>query len=120
MGKDFYANNGCILLDGCEIKIGDYVKLAPNVQIYTAEHPLDHVERRAVESGRPVTIGDDVWIGGGAIILPGVTIGNRAVVAAGAVVTKDVQADTIVAGCPARVIRDLHSDPPVVVSTPRR
>ena len=82
--------------------------LAPGVQIYTATHPLDATERRSVEFAKPVTIGDDVWIGGGAIILPGVRIGSRVVIAAGAVVAKDVDDDVMVGGVPARVIKKLR------------
>ena len=76
VGRNFYANYGCVLLDCAKITIGDNVFLAPNVQIYTAGHPLDAVERRTVEFAKPITIGNDCWIGGAAIILPGITIGG--------------------------------------------
>ena len=108
VGRNFYANYGCVLLDCAKITIGDNVFLAPNVQIYTAGHPLDAVERRTVEFAKPITIGNDCWIGGAAIILPGITIGDRVVIGAGAVVTKDVPDDCVVAGAPARRIRSLR------------
>lgn len=108
VGAGFYCNFNCVILDVAPVRIGDRVLLAPAVQIYTATHPLDASTRVAgLESGQPVTIGNDVWIGGGAIILPGVTIGDRAVIGAGSIVTRDVPADVVVAGNPARVLRTL-------------
>ncbi|MGQ7790952.1 sugar O-acetyltransferase [Faunimonas sp. B44] len=105
-GEGGFVNYGCIFLDCARIAIGDRVQIAPAVQIYTATHPLDAATRASgLESALPVTIGDDVWIGGGAIVLPGVTIGDRAVIGAGAVVTCDVPADSLAAGNPARVLR---------------
>jgi maltose O-acetyltransferase len=86
-----------------QVRIGNNCLFGPAVQIYTATHPLDAAERRGgLEYAKPITIGDDVWVGGGAIICPGVSIGNRCVIAAGSVVTKNVPDDTIVAGNPAR------------------
>ncbi|WP_077306590.1 maltose O-acetyltransferase [Terribacillus halophilus] len=106
LGANFYANFDCVMLDTCEIKIGDNCMLAPGVHIYTATHPLHPVERNSgYELGKPVTIGDNVWIGGRAIINPGVTIGHNAVIASGAVVTKDVPANTVVGGNPAKTIK---------------
>ena len=106
IGEKFYANFGCVLLDCAPITIGANVMLAPNVQIYTAHHPLDAQTRiSGPELASPITIGDNVWIGGGAIILPGISIGDNAIVGAGSVVTRDVEANTIVAGNPARVLR---------------
>ncbi|MDX2177532.1 MAG: sugar O-acetyltransferase [Candidatus Sumerlaeia bacterium] len=106
IGEDFFANFGCVVLDVCEVRIGRSVFLAPGVHIYTAEHPLDPAARTSGgEMGRPVTIGDRVWIGGGAIILPGVAIGEDAVVAAGAVVARDVPAGALVGGVPARFMK---------------
>jgi maltose O-acetyltransferase len=106
VGDNFYANFGCVLLDCAPITIGRGVMLAPGVHIYTAHHPLDVPTRASgLELASPVTIGNDVWIGGGAIILPGVTIDDGAVVGAGSVVTRDVEASVIVAGNPARVLR---------------
>lgn len=109
-GKAFFANFDCVFLDVCEIRFGDRCMLGPGVHIYTATHPLDPVERSSGrEYGIPVRIGDDVWIGGGALILPGVTIGNRAIIASGAVVTKDVPSDVVVGGNPARIIKQLKA-----------
>jgi len=108
VGDDFFMNFNCCILDDAPVKIGNNVMLAPFVQIYTATHPLDHNERKSgYEYAKPVTIGNDVWIGGGAIICPGVTIGDRAVIAAGEVVTKDVPEAVVVGGNPARVIKEI-------------
>ncbi|CEG25578.1 maltose O-acetyltransferase [Bacillus sp. B-jedd] len=105
-GDNFYANFNCVILDVCEVRFGDNCMLAPGVHIYTATHPLHPVERNSGrEFGKPVTIGNNVWIGGSAVINPGVTIGDNAVIASGAVVTKDVPANTVVGGNPARVIK---------------
>lgn len=109
VGSNFYANVGCVFLDVAEIRIGDNCFLGPAVKLYTASHPVDAVRRRTVEFGRPITIGDDVWIGGDAVVCPGVTIGSRVVIAAGAVVTEDVPDDVIVAGVPAKVKRKLST-----------
>ena len=109
VGENFYANFDCIMLDVCEIKIGDNCLLAPGVHIYTAAHPLHPVERNSgKEFGKPVTIGDNVWIGGGAIINPGVHIGDNVVIASGAVITKDVPDNVVVGGNPARVIKEIE------------
>lgn len=109
MGHHVFVNAGCTFLDGAFIRIGNYTLIGPSVQIYTPHHPLGYRERRLEkEFAYPVTIGDDCWIGGGVIVCPGVTIGDRAVVAAGSVVTKDVPADTLVAGNPAIVKRILN------------
>jgi maltose O-acetyltransferase len=105
VGENFYCNFNVILLDCNKINIGNNVFLAPGVQILTASHPIDAVERRSVEFALPVTIGNDVWIGANALILPGVTVGSRVVIAAGAVVNKDVEDDVVVAGVPARVVK---------------
>jgi maltose O-acetyltransferase len=103
LGQRVFINFNCVILDVAQVTIGDDTRIGPAVQIYTAEHPLDADERRnGLESGRPVTIGSNVWIGGGAIILPGVTIGDDAVIGAGSVVTHDVPARARVAGNPAR------------------
>ena len=106
VGERFYANVGCVFLDCAPVTIGDRVKLGPNVQLLAVSHPLDRTLRaRGLEYGEPIEIGDDVWIGGGAILLPGVSVAEGAVVGAGSVVTRDVPADTIVAGNPARPVR---------------
>lgn len=108
LGESFYANFDCVMLDVCPIHIGDNCMLAPGVHIYTATHPLDPVERNSgVEYGKPVNIGHNVWIGGRAVINPGVTIGDNAVIASGAVVVKDVPANVVVGGNPARIIKHL-------------
>ena len=103
-GRNLFVNYDCIFLDVAPIDIGDDVQIAPAVQLYTATHPLDAAVRRSgLESGRPIRIGHNVWIGGGAIVLPGVTIGDDAVIGAGSVVTRDVPAGSVVVGNPARV-----------------
>jgi maltose O-acetyltransferase len=103
VGERFYANTGCVVLDCEAVEIGARVKLGPGVQLLAVSHPLDATQRAlGLEYGEPISIGDDVWIGGGAIVLGGVTIGDRAVVGAGSVVTHDVPADAVVAGNPAR------------------
>ena len=108
VGENFFANYNFIVLDGNYVRIGDNVWIAPNVGIYAAGHPLDVEDRIGGEEyAFPVTIGDNVWIGGGVTIIGGVTIGRNAVVAAGSVVIRDVPPDTLVAGNPARVIRKL-------------
>ncbi|WP_348652863.1 sugar O-acetyltransferase [Polyangium sp. y55x31] len=105
-GDSLYMNFGCVLLDCNRIDIGHRALLGPNVHIYTATHPLDAALRASGrELAKPVRIGNDVWIGGGAIVLPGVTIGDGAVIGAGSVVTKDVAAGWVVAGNPARPIK---------------
>ncbi|MFT6898909.1 MAG: maltose O-acetyltransferase [Paraglaciecola sp.] len=107
-GKNFYANHNVVILDAAPVTFGDDVMLAPGVLISTASHPLDGAKRKkGLELALPITIGSNVWIGMGAKILDGVTIGDNAVVAAGAVVNKDVAANTVVAGVPATVIRQL-------------
>lgn len=103
LGDDVFFNYGCVLLDVCPIRIGDKTQIGPMVQILTADHPRDAATRDAgLEFGRAIEIGRNVWIGGGAMILPGVTIGDDVVVGAGAVVTRDVPTGTTVAGNPAR------------------
>lgn len=105
LGESVYFNFNCVLLDVCRIRIGGFTLVGPAVQIYTPLHPMDAATRRVQEFGKPVDIGNDVWIGGGAIILPGVTIGDRAVIGAGSVVTRDIPAGVFAAGNPCRVIR---------------
>lgn len=107
LGEKVYFNFDCVILDVCEVRIGDHVFVAPGVHIYTATHPLEAELRRTQEFGKPVAIGSDVWIGGKAIICPGITIGDRSVIGAGSVVTKDVPAGVVVAGNPAKVIREI-------------
>jgi maltose O-acetyltransferase len=103
LGSDVFLNFNCIILDVVQVIIGSGTQIGPAVQIYAADHPRDPAVRKSgAELGRPVEIGENVWIGGGAIILPGVTIGNDAVVGAGAVVTRDVASGKTVVGNPAR------------------
>lgn len=103
LGDHVFLNYGCVLLDVCPIRIGDRTQIGPQVQILTADHPRDPAVRdQGLEFGRPITIGRNVWIGGGAILLPGVTVGDDAVIGAGAVVTRDVAAGTTIGGNPAR------------------
>ncbi|WP_267640586.1 maltose acetyltransferase domain-containing protein [Haloarchaeobius amylolyticus] len=109
LGDDFFANYDCTFLDVCPIEFGDECMLGPSVHVYTATHPLDATERTSgLESGKPVTVGDRVWVGGQAVINPGVTVGDDAVIAAGAVVTDDVPANVVVGGNPARVVKELE------------
>lgn len=108
LGDNVFFNFNCVVLDVALVTIGNNVMLGPNVQLYTATHSLDAQHRRSgLEAGRPITIGDDCWIGGGAIINPGITIGARSVIGAGSVVTKDIPADVFAAGNPCQVIRHL-------------
>jgi maltose O-acetyltransferase len=103
IGDGAFLNFGCVILDVVKVDIGARTQIGPNVQILTADHPRDAATRAGgLEFGRPIIIGENVWIGGGAIILPGVTIGDGAVVGAGAVVTRDVTAGVTVVGNPAR------------------
>jgi maltose O-acetyltransferase len=107
-GRKVYMNFDCVILDVAEVTIGDYCLFGPAVHVYTATHPLDHELRRRQEFAKPVRIGADVWVGGGAIILPGVSIGERTVIGAGSVVTRDMPSDVLAAGNPCRVIRALR------------
>ncbi|MCH5463753.1 sugar O-acetyltransferase [Levilactobacillus tujiorum] len=109
VGEDFFANYDCVMLDVGPIHIGKHCLLGPKVQIYSVNHPADPKLRRngAMGIGKPVTFGDDVWVGGGAIICPGVTLGNNVIVGAGSVVTKSFGDNVVVAGNPARVVKHL-------------
>ena len=107
-GKNFYANHNLTILDVNKVTFGDNVMCGPNVQIYTAGHPLDATERiSGLEFGLPITIGNNVWIGGGAIILPNITVGDDVVIAAGSVVTKDIPTKVVIGGNPAKIIKKL-------------
>jgi len=108
VGENVFFNFNCVVLDVVKIRIGDNVLFGPNVQLLTASHPTNAQERRnGLEFGKGIEIGDDVWVGGGVILCPGVKIGGGAVIGAGSVVTKDVLPDSVVAGNPCRVIRNL-------------
>jgi maltose O-acetyltransferase len=107
LGERVFFNFNCVVLDVCRVEIGSFTLFGPAVQIYTATHPFNAEQRRREESGKPVHIGSDVWVGGGAIILPGVRIGSRAVISAGSVVTRDVPEGVFAAGNPCRVLREI-------------
>ncbi len=107
-GDNVFINFGAVILDGAKVTIGAHTMIAPGVHIYTAQHPLDADERDQWEDCKPGTIGERCWIGGHATICPGVTIGDRTVIGAGSVVTKDIPADCLAVGNPARVIRKLN------------
>lgn len=110
IGKSVYINYGCCILDGTLVTIGDNCMFGPNVQIYTATHPLECEARNSgKEFSKPITIGNNVWIGGNATICPGVTLGNNVVVGAGAVVTKDFPDDVLIAGNPAKIIKTINN-----------
>lgn len=111
LGDHVYLNFSCVILDNNAVRIGRHVMIGPAVQIYTAAHPVEAETRiRGLEVAKPITIEDEVWIGGGAILLPGVTVGRGAVVGAGAVVARDVPPDAVVVGNPARVIRKIRQE----------
>ena len=107
LGERVFFNFNCVVLDVCLVRIGSFTLFGPAVQVYTPMHPLNAELRRREELGKPVHIGSDVWVGGGAIILPGVRIGSRAAIGAGSVVTRDVPESVFAAGNPCRVIRDI-------------
>ena len=105
LGEKVFFNFGCVVLDVCKVTIGSFTLFGPGVQIYTATHPMNAALRRTRELGKPITIGEDVWIGGGAIVCPGVTIGSRSVIGAGSVVTRDIPEGVLAVGNPCRVVR---------------
>jgi galactoside O-acetyltransferase len=107
-GKNVYANFNLTLVDDTHIYVGDYTMFAPNVVVTTAGHPIDpELRERVYQFNLPVHIGRNVWIGAGAVILPGITIGDNSVIAAGAVVTKDIPANVVAGGVPAKVIKEI-------------
>lgn len=109
LGDKVFFNFNCTILDVTYVTIGSRTMFGPGVQIYTATHPIDYLERASgLEAAAPVTIGDDVWVGGATVICPGVTIGDRSVIGAGSVVTRDIPADVVAVGNPCRVIRHLR------------
>nr|WP_173361286.1 sugar O-acetyltransferase [Aromatoleum aromaticum] len=107
LGARVFFNFNCTVLDVCEVRIGDYTLFGPGVQILTPLHPLDADLRRKQEYGKPIEIGADVWVGGGALILAGVRIGSRTIIGAGSVVTRDIPEGVLAAGNPCRVIRSV-------------
>ena len=111
IGDNFYANYDCIFIDVCPVTIGKNVFFAPRVCIYTAAHPIDaDVRNSLIEFGKPVSIGDDVWVGGNTVINPGVKIGNNIVIGSGSVVVKDIPDGVVAAGNPAKVIREISAE----------
>lgn len=108
IGEKFYANFDCLILDVAEVHIGDNVMFGPRVNIFTAGHPIDaEIRNTNLEFGKPVTIGDNVWVGGNVTINPGVTIGDNVVIGSGSVVTKNIPSNTIAVGNPCRVLREI-------------
>jgi maltose O-acetyltransferase len=107
LGERVFFNFNCVVLDVCRVVVGDYTLFGPAVQIYTATHPMNADLRRQQEFGKPVEIGSDVWVGGGALICPGVKVGSKSVIGAGSVVTRDVPEGVFAAGNPCRVIRPI-------------
>lgn len=108
IGENFYTNVNCVILDGAKVSFGDNVFIAPNCGFYTAGHPFDVEQRNnGLEYARPITVGNNVWIGANVSVLPGVTIGDNCVIGAGSVVTKDIPAGSLAVGNPCRVIRKL-------------
>lgn len=108
IGEKVFFNFNCVVLDVMQVSIGSRTLFGPNVQIYTATHPMDYKERASgLEFAKPITIGEDVWVGGSVVICPGVTIGERSVIGAGSVVTKDIPANVFAAGNPCKVLRQL-------------
>jgi maltose O-acetyltransferase len=111
LGDKVFFNFNCVVLDVASVRIGSYTMFGPNAQIYTAMHPVDAAERRrGLEFAKPITIGADVWVGGSAVICPGVTIGSRSIIGAGSVVTRDIPDDVFAAGNPCKVIRSITND----------
>jgi maltose O-acetyltransferase len=108
LGERVFFNFNCVVLDVCPVRIGDFTLFGPAVQIYTAMHPIDAASRRRVEYGKPIEIGSDVWVGGGALLLAGIKIGSRSIIGAGSVVTRDIPEMVFAAGNPCRVIRKLQ------------
>lgn len=107
LGEKVFFNFNCVVLDVCEVRIGSFTLFGPNVQIYTPIHPMNAELRRKQEFGKPIAIGSDVWVGGGAIICPGVKIGSKTVIGAGSVVTKDIPDGVVAVGNPCRVLREI-------------
>ena len=107
IGDNFYSNHNLVILDCNKVTFGNNIQIGPNCGFYTAGHPLDKELRKKVEFAKPIKVGNDVWFGGNVCVLPGVTIGDNVVVGAGSVVTKDIQSNVVVAGNPAKVIKEL-------------
>ena len=111
VGNNFYANYDCIIVDVCKVEIGENVLFGPRVGIYTAGHPIDaQIRDTGLEFGKPVKIGNSVWVGGSTVINPGVTIGNNVVIGSGSVVTKDIPDNVVAVGNPCRVLRTITDE----------
>ena len=110
LGERVFFNFNCVVLDVCKVKIGDFTLFGPAVQILTPMHPWNALQRRKEEFGKPIEIGSDVWVGGGAIILPGVHIGSKTVIGAGSIVTRDMPEGVFAAGNPCRVVRKVSDE----------
>lgn len=111
IGENFFANHNLVILDGAKVTFGDHVFIAPNCAFYTAGHPADSARRnRGLEYAWPITVGNNVWIGGGVQVMPGVTIGSNVVIGAGSVVTKDIPDNVIAVGNPCRVLREITEE----------
>lgn len=109
IGENFYSNYDCIILDIANVKIGDNVMFGPRVGLYTAGHPIDAVIRNEhYEYGKPITIGNNVWVGGNVVFNPGVTVGDNAVIGSGSIVTKDIPSNVIAVGNPCKVLREIN------------
>lgn len=118
LGTNFYANHHCVLLDGGGISIGDHVMLGPNVHIYSTSHPIDAAQRQqGMMLAAPVTLGNNCWIGGNSVIMPGVTLGEACVIGAGSVVTRSIPAGYVAAGNPCRVLRPVTPDETIESTT---
>ena len=109
IGENFYANHNLTILDGNKVIFGDNVFIAPNCSFYTAGHPIAAKERnKGLEYAKPIKVGDDVWIGGNVVVLPGVTIGDNVVIGAGSIVTKDIPSNSVAVGNPCQVIKSIE------------
>ena len=111
VGENFYMNHNCIILDGAKVEFGDNVFIAPNCGFYTAGHPLDYKTRnKGLEYAKPIKVGNNVWIGGNVIVLPGVTIGDNVVIGAESIVNKDIPSNSVAVGNPCKVIREITDE----------
>lgn len=111
LGENFYSNHNLIILDGAKVTFGDNVFVGPNCAFYTAGHPLNPTKRNeGLEYAKPITIGNNVWLGGNVVVLPGISIGDDCVIGAGSVVTKDIPENSVAVGNPCRVIRDISNE----------
>ncbi|WP_140938837.1 sugar O-acetyltransferase [Sphingobacterium lumbrici] len=116
IGENFYANYNLTILDCAPVRIGDNVMIAPNVSLFTAGHPIHHELRNSgLEYANPITIGNNVWIGGNTVINPGVTIGDNTVIGSGSVVTKDIPANVVAVGNPCRILRAITDDEKLLI-----